>query len=80
MYVESKKAKLQETKSTVMITRDWKLGELRRHQSKGNLQLEDEYVALTKVNKKKMHEMMDRDTWFSAEEAVKLGFADKIIE
>ena len=42
-------------------------------------QLEDEYVALTKVNKKKMHEMMDRDTWLSSEEAVKLGFADKII-
>ena len=43
-------------------------------------QLEDEYVALTKVNKKKMHEMMDRDTWLSAEEAVKLGLADKIIQ
>ena len=35
VYVESKKAKLQETKSTVMVTRDWKVGELRRHGSKG---------------------------------------------
>lgn len=41
-------------------------------------QLEDEYVALTKVSKKKMHEMMDRDTWLSAEDAIKLGLADKL--
>lgn len=41
-------------------------------------QLEDEYVKLTKVPKKKMHEMMDRDTWLSAEEAVEKGFADKV--
>ena len=40
-------------------------------------QLEDEYVKLTKVPKKKMHEMMDRDTWLSAEEAIKYGLADK---
>ena len=41
-------------------------------------QLEDEYVKLTKVSKKKMHEMMDRDTWLSAEEAVEKGLADKL--
>ena len=41
-------------------------------------QLENEYVALTNVPKEKMHEMMDRDTWLSAKEAVKLGLADKI--
>ena len=41
-------------------------------------QLEDEYATLTKVPKAKIHEMMDRDTWLSAKEAVKLGFADKI--
>lgn len=41
-------------------------------------QLENEYAALTNVPKEKMHEMMDRDTWLSAKEAVKLGLADKI--
>lgn len=44
------------------------------------VELEDMYVSLTKCTKKKIHEMMDRDTWMNADEAIKLGFADKKIE
>ena len=49
-----------------------------KHGIKLKDQLAKEYSKLTGIELKKMVEMMDRDTILSADEAVKLGFADKI--
>lgn len=49
------------------------------HSKRLKEQLEEEYSKLTGISKKKMHDMMDRDTILTAKEAVELGFADKII-
>lgn len=49
------------------------------HSKRLKTQLEEEYSKITGISQKKLHEMMDRDTILTAEEAVKLKFADKII-
>ena len=49
-----------------------------KHGIKLKDQLAKEYSKLTGIELKKMVEMMDRDTILSSDEAVKLGFADKI--
>lgn len=49
-----------------------------KHGVKLKDQLAKEYSKLTGIELKKMVEMMDRDTILSSDEAVKLGFADKI--
>lgn len=48
------------------------------HGIKLKKQLAKEYSDLTGVKVSEMEKMMDRDTILSAEEAVKLGFADEI--
>jgi ATP-dependent Clp protease protease subunit len=40
----------------------------------------DVYVARTKGDKKEIAKMMDDETWMTAAEAVKNGFADKMVE
>ena len=49
-----------------------------KHGIKLKEQLAKEYAKLTGMKLNEMVEMMDRDTILSADEAVKLGFADKI--
>jgi ATP-dependent Clp protease protease subunit len=39
----------------------------------------DVYVARTKGDKNKLAKMMDDETWMTADEAVKQGFADKMV-
>ena len=49
-----------------------------KHGIKLKEQLAKEYSKLTGMKLNEMVEMMDRDTILSADEAVKLGFADKV--
>ncbi len=38
------------------------------------------YVARTKLDKEVLSNMMDSETWLNADEAMDLGFADKVLE
>lgn len=46
---------------------------------KANKSIANAYIIKTGISEEKLLQMMDKETWFTAEDAVKYGFADKIM-